>query len=239
MRKTISAITAISLVAMSPLTAQAATSKQEKIGVGTGAIVGAAAGGPVGLILGAAAGAYLGDKANRKSEEIESLSAELAASRSEVVSLERDLRRMDRNLDALSAELQQRHSSPEVARLLQAGIAMDLLFRTDESVLADTTGSRLQELATTLAAMPDIRVQLDGFADERGDEQYNQRLSEDRVNFIRDQLVAAGVDTSRITATAHGESPAQDDTVDSYALERRVSLKLYTDDVTAVAANPE
>lgn len=239
MRKTISAITAISLVAMSPLTAQAATSKQEKIGVGTGAIVGAAAGGPVGLILGAAAGAYLGDKANRKNEEIESLSAELAASRSEVVSLERDLRRMDRNLDALSAELQQRHSSPEVARLLQAGIAMDLLFRTDESVLADTTGSRLQELATTLAAMPDIRVQLDGFADERGDEQYNQRLSEDRVNFIRDQLVAAGVDTSRITTTAHGESPAQDDTVDSYALERRVSLKLYTDDVTAVAANPE
>ena len=239
MRKTISAITVISLVAMSPLTAQAATSKQEKIGVGTGAIVGAAAGGPVGLILGAAAGAYLGDKANRKNEEIESLSEELAASRSEVVSLERDLRRMDRNLDALSAELQQRGSSPEVTRLLQAGIAMDLLFRTDESVLADTTGSRLHELATTLAAMPDIRVQLDGFADERGDEQYNQRLSEQRVDFIREQLVAAGVDTSRITATAHGESPAQDDTADSYALERRVSLKLYTDDVTSFAANPE
>ena len=56
MRKTISAITVLCLVAISPLTAQAATSKQEKIGVGTGAIVGAAAGGPVGLILGAAAG---------------------------------------------------------------------------------------------------------------------------------------------------------------------------------------
>lgn len=241
MRKTISAITFISLFAVSPLTAQAATSKQEKIGVGTGAIVGAVAGGPVGLILGAAAGAYLGDKANGKNEEIESLSAQLAASRSEVVSLERDLRRMDRNLDALSAELQQmqRDSSPKLASLLQAGIATDLLFRTDEAVLADTTGNRLHELASTLAAMPGIRVQLDGFADERGDELYNQKLSEQRVNFIRDQLVAAGVDASRITATAHGESPAQDDTVDSYALERRVSLKLYTDDVTSFAANPE
>ena len=239
MRRTISAITVISLVAISPHMAHAATSKQEKIGVGTGAIVGAAAGGPVGFILGAAAGAYLGDKANRKNEEIESLSAELAASRSEVVSLEQDLRRLDRDLDALGAELQQRDSSPEVARLLQAGIAIDLLFRTDESVLVDTTGSRLHELATTLAAMPDVRVQLDGFADERGDEQYNQALSEQRVNFIRDQLVAAGVDASRITATAHGESPAQDDSIDSYALERRVSLKLYTDDVTSFAANPE
>jgi outer membrane protein OmpA-like peptidoglycan-associated protein len=241
MRNTISAITVISLVAMAPLAAHAAASKQEKIGVGTGAIVGAAAGGPVGLIVGAAVGAYLGDTAHRKNDEIESLSAELAASRNEVVKLERDIGRMDRNLDTLSAELQrlQRYASPEIASLLQAGIAMDLLFRTDEAVLADTTGSRLHELATTLASMPAIRVQLDGFADERGDEQYNQKLSEQRVAFIRDQLVAAGVDTSRITATAHGESPAQDDTVDSYALERRVSLKLYTDDVTSFAANPE
>jgi outer membrane protein OmpA-like peptidoglycan-associated protein len=241
MRKTISAIMAISLVTLVPFAAQAAASKQEKIGVGAGAVVGAAAGGPVGLIVGAAVGAYLGDNANRKNGEIESLSSELAASRSEVVQLEREMNRMDRNLDTLSAELQrmQRYASPEMVNLLQAGIAMDLLFRTDEAVLADTTGGRLHELATTLAAMPGIRVQLDGYADERGDELYNQQLSEQRVNFIRDQLVIAGVDASRITAAAHGESPAQDDTVDSYALERRVSLKLYTEDVTSVAANPE
>ena len=241
MRKTISAITVLSLVAMAPLAAQAAASKQERIGVGAGAIVGAAAGGPVGLIIGAAIGAGIGDNMQRKSEEIDSLSAELAASRTEVVKLGRDMSRMDRNLDTLSAELQrlQRYASPEIASLLQAGIAMDLLFRTDEAVLADTTGGRLHELATTLASMPAIRVQLDGFADERGDADYNQQLSEQRVNFIRDQLVAAGVDATRISATAHGESPAQDASVDSYALERRVSLKLYTDDVTSFAANPE
>ncbi len=241
MRKTISAITALGLVTLVPVGAQAAASKQERIGVGAGAVVGAAAGGPVGLIIGAAIGAGIGDNMERKNATIETLSSELSASRSEVVRLERDIGRMDRNLDALSAELQQlqRYASPEMAGLLEAGIALDLLFRTDEAVLADTTGNRLHELATTLAAMPGIQVQLDGFADERGDEQYNQKLSEQRVDFIRDQLVAAGVDVSRITATAHGESPAQDDSADSYALERRVSLKLYTDDVTSVAANPE
>lgn len=241
MRKTISAITILSLVAMAPLAAQASPSKQEKIGVGAGAVLGAAAGGPVGLIIGAAIGAGIGDNMHRKTEEIESLSAELSASRSEIARLERDSQRMDRDLDTLSAKLQdmQRYASPEVASLLQAGIAMDLLFRTDEAVLADTTGSRLYELATTLASMPGIQVQLDGFADERGDEQYNQQLSEQRVNFVRDQLLAAGVDPSRITVKAHGESPAQDDRADSYALERRVSLKLYTDEVTSFAANPE
>jgi outer membrane protein OmpA-like peptidoglycan-associated protein len=157
------------------------------------------------------------------------------------VRLEEDFGRMDRNLDALSAELQrmQRHSTQEIVSLLEAGIVMDLLFRTDEAVLADTTGIRLHRLATTLAAMPGIQVRLDGFADERGDESYNQKLSEQRVDFIRDQLIAAGVDASRITASAHGESPAQDDTIDSYALERRVSLTLYTDGATTVAANPE
>ena len=56
---------------------------------------------------------------------------------------------------------------------------------------------------------------------------------------LREQLVAAGIEESRITVAAHGESPAQDATADSYALERRVSLKLYTDDVTSFAANPE
>ena len=241
MRKTVSAIAALSLITMAPLAAQAAASKQESIGVGAGAIVGAAAGGPVGLIVGAAVGAYLGDNLHRKDDEIDTLAAELVASRSEVVQLESDIDRMDRNLDTLSAELQrlQRYSSQEMVSLLEAGIVMDLLFRTDEAVLADTTGSRLHQLATTLAAMPGVRVQLDGFADERGDERYNQLLSEQRVNFIRDQLVAAGIDASRITAAAHGESPAQDESIDSYALERRVSLTLYTDDVTSFAANPE
>jgi outer membrane protein OmpA-like peptidoglycan-associated protein len=241
MRKTVSAIAALSLITMAPLAAQAAASKQESIGVGAGAIVGAAAGGPAGLIVGAAVGAYLGDNLHRKDDEIDTLAAELAASRSEVVQLESDIDRMDRNLDTLSAELQrlQHYSSQEMVSLLEAGIVMDLLFRTDEAVLADTTGSRLYQLATTLAAMPGVRVQLDGFADERGDERYNQLLSEQRVNFIRDQLVAAGVDATRITAAAHGESPAQDESIDSYALERRVSLTLYTDDVTSFAANPE
>jgi outer membrane protein OmpA-like peptidoglycan-associated protein len=216
-------------------------SKQEKIGAGAGALIGAAAGGPAGLIVGAALGIYLGDNMHRKSAEIDSLSAELTTSRSEVLRLERDMGRMDRNLDTLSTELQrlQRYSSPEMLSLLEAGIAMDLLFRTDEAVLADTTGQRLHELATTLAAMPGIRVQLDGFADERGDEGYNRKLSAQRVEFVRDQLIAAGVDATRIAAAAHGESPAQDDNVDSYALERRVSLTLYADDVTSFAANPE
>jgi len=87
--------------------------------------------------------------------------------------------------------------------------------------------------------MPDIQVRLDGFADERGAADYNQALSESRVNHIRARLIASGIDAYRISTTAHGESPAIEQTADSYALERRVSVKLYLSDTPALAANPD
>jgi peptidoglycan-associated lipoprotein len=106
-------------------------------------------------------------------------------------------------------------------------------------VLAATTGSRLQELATSLASMSDVYVQLDGFADERGDAAYNQNLSNRRAGHVRDVLLANGVPAERISVNAHGESQAADDNVDSYAFERKVSLTLYIQNSPSFAANPQ
>jgi outer membrane protein OmpA-like peptidoglycan-associated protein len=208
-------------------------SKEEKVGVGTGAVIGAIAAGPIGFVVGAAIGAKVGDTMYQKNESIDTLDASLKQSRT-------DLRHLNANYAAAKVELEkmQEIARPELISMLQAGIAMDLLFRTDETVLADTTGDRLATLGTTLAAMDDVRVQLDGFADERGDEAYNYELSLQRVEFVRDQLIDAGMHPSRIQVSAHGEAPAQDATVDSYALERRVSLTLFIDDAESVAQLP-
>lgn len=233
MRNTISAIALLGMVTVLPGAAQANPSKEESIGVGTGAVIGAAAGGPVGFIIGAAVGAKIGDSFHRKNSQIDTLSASLTRSEDEV-------RRLGSDIDALDSELQRMQgiARPEVVSLLQAGIEMDLLFRTDESTLADGTEGRLDSLAQTLASMPDIRIRLDGFADERGDETYNHELSGKRVEYVRSRLLAAGVDPSRIGSAAHGESPAGEPTADSYALERRVSLTLFIDDMPSLAANP-
>ena len=40
--------------------------KEESIGVGSGAVIGAAAGGPIGFVLGAAFGGWLGDRFHRE-----------------------------------------------------------------------------------------------------------------------------------------------------------------------------
>jgi len=240
MRKQVLIITVLVSLAVAPAFANSKASKEESIGVGTGGVIGAIAGGPVGFILGAAIGAKFGDNLHRKNAEIDTLSGSLQLSQDEIADLEDDVRQLHGSIDTLGAELDrtQDRTRPELLGLLQAGIAMDLLFRTDEHVLADTTGGRLAELAGSLASMSDIRVRLDGFADERGDADYNFELSERRVEFVRDQLIDAGIDASRISIAAHGEAPAQDDTTDSFALERRVSLTLFINDTQSFASNP-
>ena len=227
-------LAATTVLFAAPSYAAGKASKQESIGVGSGAVIGAIAGGPVGLIVGAAVGAKIGDTMHQKNEKIDDLQVSVATKIDAVARLENDV-------DALGGEIErlQDVARPELISLLQAGIAMDLLFRTDEAVLADTTGDRLAQLAGALASMADVRIQLDGFADERGDADYNQALSERRVEFIRDQFVVAGVHPNRISVSAHGESAAQDDSLDSYALERRVSVKLFIDHTPALAANPD
>lgn len=234
MRKTIISITAITAVFLAGPAAAASASKEETIGVGSGALVGAIAGGPVGLFVGATLGATIGDKMHEKNKRIASLQHSVDASNSTVARLERDIGALDSEIERL-----QSIARPELISLMQAGIAMDLLFRTDEAVLADSTTSRLSQLAATLGRMQGVHIQLDGFADERGAADYNQALSERRVKFVRDRFVAAGVNPDRITVNAHGESTAQDQTPDSYALERRVSVKLFIDDAPSLAANPE
>jgi outer membrane protein OmpA-like peptidoglycan-associated protein len=216
-----------------PAVASTTSSKEETIGVGSGAVIGAFAGGPVGFIFGAAIGAKIGDTMHQKNNELDSLHVSLVDSRNTLSSLEDDI-------DTLGDEITRLRgvARPELVNLMQAGIAMDLLFRTDEFSLADTTGDRLAELAATLASMPDIRIQLDGFADERGNEKYNFELSEKRVEFVQGLFVMAGVHPDRIKVAAHGESVAQDDTADSFALERRVRVTLSIDDAPSLASNP-
>lgn len=241
MRRKIMLSGIIACLAAGPAMAKGDASKQEAIGVGMGATVGAIAGGPVGLIVGAAIGAKIGDEFHQKDTEVVRLDSSLKSSQSRVAELERNVDSLNAGIDGLNADLSRLHASsrPEVLRLLQAGIEMDLLFRTDERELPDSTRAKLAELSASLAAMPDVQVHVDGFADERGDSAYNQALSVERAEFVRQILQEHGVAAERIGLTAHGESRAADETPDSYALERRVSLTLFVEHPPSLAANPD
>ncbi|MEX2126258.1 MAG: OmpA family protein [Woeseia sp.] len=241
MRTKLTVISVIACLAAGPVLAADKASRQETIGVGMGATVGALAGGPIGFVLGAAIGAKIGDGFHQKDVEVETLNSSLRSSQSRVSELEQNVDSLNAGIDRLNSDLQQMHaaSRPELLNLLKAGIEMDLLFMTDQHVLPGSTRARLGKLAASLAVMPDVRLQLDGFADERGDSAYNQNLSVQRAEYVRQVLQENGVPNERIELTAHGESPAADATADSYALERRVSLTLFVQDPPSLAANPD
>ena len=238
-RTTIASLALVSLLAAGP--ASAGPPKEEAIGIGAGSVVGALAGGPVGFFIGAAIGAKLGDTLYRKNRDIDSLTSEVEQGRNTIDDLQVDLRALNRDIDTMSAELDHLRSvsSPEVASLLEAGIAIDLLFQTDRYALPPSTSARFRLLGQRLADMETVLIHLDGYADTRGDTGHNLALSEKRVEFVREQLVAAGVAPERITTAAHGESASDEETPDSYALERRVSLNLSLDRGTTVALSPE
>lgn len=216
------------------------SSKEEGLGLGAGAVVGAVVGGPVGAIIGAAIGAKAGDSVHERSERMESLADSLEGSETQIAHLEAEIDSLNGEIAGLDDEMIQlrNSSSRQLASLLQAGVAMDLLFRTDEDALSDKTSDRLHQLAGTLATMDNISIRLDGFADERGDAEYNQELSERRVIHVRDLLLATGIPESRIEIHGHGETPAIDENLDSLAFDRKVSVTLYIKEDESLAANP-
>ena len=72
---------------------------------------------------------------------------------------------------------------------------------------------------------PDVIVELEGHTDSTGTEEYNQGLSQRRVNAVRDVLVGQmGAQASRITAVGYGEARpvASNNTPEGRAQNRRV-----------------
>jgi TctA family transporter len=81
----------------------------------------------------------------------------------------------------------------------------DILFDFDKSDIRANETNKITDVAAYIKQNPTFQVGINGYADPRGTEQYNQALSERRVNAIRDALVKAGVASDKINALAFGE----------------------------------
>ncbi len=67
----------------------------------------------------------------------------------------------------------------------------------------------LESQAAWLRQYPNVRVTVEGHADERGTRDYNIALGERRANAAKNYLVSLGIDPGRITTVSYGkERPA-------------------------------
>lgn len=80
-----------------------------------------------------------------------------------------------------------------------------IYFNTDRSDLDDPGRATLDAQAAWLSANPNVRVTLEGHADERGTREYNIALGERRANAVRDYLTARGVSATRMEVISYGK----------------------------------
>ena len=199
-------------------------SKQSDIGAVTGLAVGAVAGGPFGAVLGAAAGALLGDRYHRQAQASAALAADLHHSEAERSRLSQNVAQLDGSLTQAQA-----HGAQLDQTLQQTDeLAIDVSFRTDDDSINTRVMPPLLKLGALVAAMPQARVRIAGYADPRGSEVHNSELSLRRAEGVAAVLMTAGVAPERILIEAHGksESTSAAGDLDSYAFDRRVTVRL-------------
>ena len=84
----------------------------------------------------------------------------------------------------------------------------------------------LDEAAQILKANPNVVVDVNGYCDAIGSEEYNLRLSDRRANAVVEYLVQQGVPASRLIPHGYGKTNfvAPNDTPEGRAQNRRVEL---------------
>jgi OmpA-OmpF porin, OOP family len=104
----------------------------------------------------------------------------------------------------------------------------DVLFDFDRSNLKPEAAAILDRLVAFMNENKDKRAELSGHTDNVGTEAYNRKLSERRVDSVRDYVVKKGVDSGRISGQGFGESKpiAENKSAEGRAKNRRVEIKV-------------
>jgi peptidoglycan-associated lipoprotein len=100
--------------------------------------------------------------------------------------------------------------APGSAEDFQTNVGDRVYFLVDQTDLTSEGREILTRQAQWLEQYPNVTVQVEGHADERGTREYNISLSARRATNTRNFLVSQGVKGSRISSIAYGkERPAQ------------------------------
>jgi putative exosortase-associated protein (TIGR04073 family) len=143
----------------------------------------------------------------------------------------------DRYLAAELAELRQIPGA-QVERTGGAVVVRfpgDLLFALGSSSLSADAQARLRSVADTLTQHPGTRIQIQGFTDSTGTEEFNLRLSVARAETVSSYVVAQGIDANRIDTAGYGttRAVASNDTLEGRRLNRRVEIQIRAGGVGA------
>ena len=81
----------------------------------------------------------------------------------------------------------------------------DIFYDYDTADLRADAQATLSRDASYLASHPDIKIVIGGYCDERGSNEYNLALGQNRADAAKNALVTAGVATNRIRVISYGK----------------------------------
>ncbi len=90
-------------------------------------------------------------------------------------------------------------------REIKIDLAADVLFDFDKHDLRPAAGPALEKVAAVLKAHPKATAAIEGHTDGKGNDQYNQKLSERRADSVRRWLAENGVAT-RMNSRGFGKA---------------------------------
>lgn len=104
----------------------------------------------------------------------------------------------------------------------------NLIFEVGKSRIDPESYSELDILVNLMQENPNMIIQLEGHTDYLGDSRANMKLSQQRVEAVRDYLGDKGVAKSRIRTKAYGGTQplSRDNTPEAHRLNRRVEVRV-------------
>ena len=105
-------------------------------------------------------------------------------------------------------------------------VCVQINFDFNQSVLKATEKPKLVPFLDLLGTHPDLRVRIEGHTDSSGSDEYNQTLSEERAEAVKDYLVAEGIASDRFDAVGYGKAHpiASNETIAGRAQNRRTQF---------------
>jgi outer membrane protein OmpA-like peptidoglycan-associated protein len=138
----------------------------------------------------------------------------------------------------LLAQLNQVLQTRDTARGLIVSMP-DVLFDFNQHTLKSEARERLAKISGIVLAYPDLKLEIDGYTDSVGSDEYNQTLSDKRAEAVRDYLVSSGVSMNNVVARGMGKADpvADNSTAAGRQLNRRVEM-IVSGDVIGTLLGP-
>jgi OOP family OmpA-OmpF porin len=105
-------------------------------------------------------------------------------------------------------------------------ISRGILFDVNKATLKPQSMGPINEIAKLMNDHPELKFEVDGYTDSDGDDAANMKLSEQRAESVKSELVTLGINSSRVTAKGFGETKPADsnETPEGKANNRRVEF---------------